>query len=66
MKKLAYIKRLVRNATQTPLESGLAPERNLFMRLCITDEAVARVRSYERLNITLPARSIEVGPGFQS
>jgi len=63
---LAYIKRLVRNATETPLEKGLALERNLFMRLCITDEAVARMRSYEGLNITSPARSIEVGPEFRS
>ena len=63
---LAYIKRLVRNATETPLEKWLALERNLFMRLCITDEAVARMRSYEGLNITSPARSIEVGPEFRS
>jgi enoyl-CoA hydratase len=63
---LASIKRLVRNAIETPLEKGLALERNLFMRLCISDEAVARMRSYDRLNITSPARSIEVGPEFQS
>ncbi len=63
---LAYIKRLVRSATEMPLERGLALERNLFMRLCITDEAVARMRSYERLNITSPSRSIEVGPEFHS
>ena len=63
---LACIKRLVRDATETPLEKGLALERNFFMRLCISDEAVARMKSYERLNITSPSRSIEVGPEFQS
>src|SRR5882762_437832 len=44
---VAYIKRLVRNATETPLAQGLALERNLFLRLCITDPALARMRSYE-------------------
>ena len=63
---LASIKRLVRDATETPLERGLALERNLFMKLCIADTAVARMQSYEKLNITSPSRSIEVGPEFQS
>src|ERR1700686_4038542 len=34
---LAYIKRLVRNATETPLAQGLALERNLFLKLCISE-----------------------------
>jgi len=42
---LAYIKRLVRSAIDTPLAEGLALERNLFMRLCVSDEALARMRS---------------------
>src|SRR6266700_2469358 len=33
---VAYIKRLVRNATETPLAQGLALERNLFLKLCIS------------------------------
>jgi enoyl-CoA hydratase len=57
---VAYIKRLVRNATETPLAQGLALERNLFLKLCISDAGLARMRSYEAANITSPARSIEV------
>jgi Enoyl-CoA hydratase/isomerase len=57
---VAYIKRLVRNATETPQAQGLAPERNLFLKLCITEPALARMRSYEEENITSPARSIMV------
>src|SRR6201981_1735708 len=44
---VACIKRLVRNATETPLAQGMAPERNLFLKLCITEPALARMRSYE-------------------
>src|SRR5467141_446418 len=57
---LAYIKRLVRNATETPLAQGLALERNLFLKLCITEPALARMRSYEEKKITSPSRSFEV------
>src|SRR6202158_3835473 len=57
---VAAIKRLVRNATDTPLALGLALERNLFLKLCISDAGLARMRSYEAANITSPARSIEV------
>jgi enoyl-CoA hydratase/carnithine racemase len=57
---VACIKRLVRNATETPLAQGLALERNLFLKLCITEPALARMRSYEEANITSPSRSIEV------
>jgi enoyl-CoA hydratase/carnithine racemase len=56
---LAYIKRLVRNATDTPLAQGLALERNLFMRLCVSEQGLARMRSYEEKKITAPSRSIE-------
>ena len=56
---LGYIKRLVRNATDTPLAQGLALERNLFMRLCVSDQALARMRSYEEKKITEASRSIE-------
>ena len=57
---VAAIKRLVRNATETPLAQGLALERNLFLKLCISDAGLARMRSYEAANVTSPARSIEV------
>jgi len=57
---VAYIKRLVRNATEMPLAQGLALERNLFLKLCISDAALERMRSYEEAHITSPARSIEV------
>jgi len=39
---LAYIKRLVRSATETPLAQGLLHERRLFMKLCISDAALSR------------------------
>jgi enoyl-CoA hydratase/carnithine racemase len=56
---LGYIKRLVRIAIDTPLAEGLALERNLFMRLCVSDQALARMRSYEAKKITDPSRSLE-------
>ena len=40
----ACIKRLVRNATETPLAQGLALERNLFLKSCITEPALARIQ----------------------
>jgi enoyl-CoA hydratase len=57
---VAYIKRLVRNATETPLAQGLALERNLFLRLCISEAGLARMRSYEEKKITSPSRGFEV------
>jgi hypothetical protein len=42
------------------LAQGLALERNLFLKLCITEPALARMRSYEEENITSPSRSIKV------
>jgi len=57
---VAYIKRLVRNATETPLSEGLALERNLFLKLCISEPTLARMRSYVDANITSPSRSIVV------
>src|ERR1700680_1676452 len=58
---VAAIKRLVRNATETPLAQGLALERNLFLKLCISDAGLARMRSYDAANITSPAPSIQAG-----
>src|SRR5881296_2742831 len=57
---LAYIKRLVRNAAETPLAQGLALERNLFLKLCVGESALARMRSYEEKRITSPSRGFEV------
>ena len=57
---LAYIKRLVRNATETPLAQGLALERNLFLKLCISEPGLERRRSYEAKKITSPSRGFEV------
>src|SRR6266446_2677998 len=57
---LASIKRLVRNAAETPLAEGLALERNLFLKLCISEPALARMRSYEEKMITQPSRSVEI------
>ena len=60
---LGYIKRLVRNATDTPLAQGLALERNLFLKLCVSDQGLARMRSYEEKKISAPSRSIEIQGG---
>jgi enoyl-CoA hydratase len=60
---LAYVKRLVRNATEMPLAQGLALERNLFLKLCVSDAGLARMRSYEERKITSPNRSFEVQGG---
>src|SRR5580765_1047906 len=57
---VAYIKRLVRNAMETPLAQGLALERNLFLKLCISEAGLARMRSYEGKKITSPSRSFEI------
>jgi len=57
---LAYIKRLVRNATETPLAQGLALERNLFLKLCVSESALTRMRSYEGKKITSPSRGFKV------
>jgi enoyl-CoA hydratase len=57
---VAGIKRLVRNATEMPLTQGLALERNLFLKLCISEPALARMRSYEGKKITSPSRGFEV------
>src|ERR1700674_1731265 len=54
---VACIKRLVRNATETPLAQGLALERNLFLKLCMTEPALERMRSYQEKNIASPSRS---------
>ena len=60
---VAYIKRLVRNATGLPLAEGLALERNLFLKLCVSEPALTRMRSYEEKKITSPSRSVEVYGG---
>ena len=55
-----YIKRLVRNATETPLAQGSALERSLFRKLCISEAGLARMCSYEEKKITSPSRSFEI------
>jgi enoyl-CoA hydratase/carnithine racemase len=53
-----YIKRLVRGAEHTPLAQGLALERNLFMKLCIGEPALERMRAYEAQRITAPSQPL--------
>jgi enoyl-CoA hydratase/carnithine racemase len=60
---LGYIKRLVRIAIDTPLAEDLELERNLFMRLCVSDQAPARVRSYEAKKITDASRYLKLKGG---
>jgi hypothetical protein len=43
-----------------PLAQGLALERNLFLKLCVSDAGLERMRSYEEKKITSPNRSFEV------
>ena len=45
---VAHCKRLVRNATATPLAEGLAVERTLFLDLLVSDEAVRRMGEMNR------------------
>ncbi len=52
---VGYIKRLVRGAIDTPLDQGLALERNLFMALCGGDEALGRMRAYEASRVKEPS-----------
>jgi hypothetical protein len=40
-----------------------ALEGNLFLKLCISESALARMRSYEEQKSTSPSRSIEVETG---
>src|SRR6185295_16617713 len=53
---LAYIKRLVRSATETPLAQGLLHERRMFMKLCISDAALSRMRAYDEQDSDSPSR----------
>jgi enoyl-CoA hydratase/carnithine racemase len=53
---LAYIKRLVRGATETPLAQGLLLERRLFMKLCLGDAALTRMRAYDEQDSASPSR----------
>jgi enoyl-CoA hydratase len=53
---LAYIKRLVRSATETPLTQGLLLERRLFMKLCEGDAALSRMRAYDEQDSASPSR----------
>ena len=55
-----YIKRLIRNAVETPLDQGLRLEHNLFMDLCGGDEAIARMRAYEKKRVTDPAQGLRL------
>ncbi len=57
---VAYAKRLVRNATEMPLADGLALERNLFFRLCVSEEGLSRMRKYDSKKITSPSRSVDI------
>lgn len=56
---VAHMQRLVPCATETPFAQGMAVDRNLFLKLCISEPALARTRSYEEQKITSPSRSIE-------
>jgi hypothetical protein len=50
-------------ASATKQPSQLTLERNLLLKLCISEPALARMRSYEEANVTSPSRSIVVDQG---
>ena len=54
------LERFAGNAAETALGQRLPLERNLFLRLCISDEALARMRSYDAKKIISPTRGFEV------
>jgi enoyl-CoA hydratase len=56
-----HIKRLVRGAMEMPLDRGLQLESNLFLDLCGSDEAMARMRKYESEGATDPAHTLGIG-----
>jgi hypothetical protein len=35
-------------------------ERNLFMDLCGSEEAIARMRAYERMHVTDPSQALTI------
>jgi enoyl-CoA hydratase len=55
---VASIKRLVRNATAMPLAEGLTLERNLFLKLAISDSALERMREYDAQKDPPPSQSM--------
>ena len=55
-----YIKRLVRGALEAPLSKGLELERNLFMDLCGSQEAIERMNTYENMRITDPSETLKI------
>jgi len=55
-----HIKRLVRGAVEAPLDKGLELERNLFMDLCGSQEAIDRMSTYENMRITDPAQTLKI------
>lgn len=55
-----HIKRLIRSALETPLDQGLQLERNLFMDLCGSGEAIARMSAYEAKRIANPSLTLKI------
>jgi enoyl-CoA hydratase/carnithine racemase len=56
---VAAIKRLVRSAVETPLDQGLQLERNLFMQLCLSEEAITRMKAYADRKVTDPSQPLQ-------
>jgi len=55
-----HIKRLVRGAAEMPLDRGLQLESNLFLDLCGSDDAIARMQKYVDQGTTDPARTLDI------
>jgi enoyl-CoA hydratase len=57
---IRHIKRLVRSALDMPLDRGLQLEYNLFLDLCGSDAAVARMKAYESKRLTDPSKTLDM------
>jgi enoyl-CoA hydratase len=50
---LAHVKRLVRQAHETPIDQGLADERTLFCELMVSPEGIARMHAMNQGQMTI-------------
>jgi len=57
---MRHIKRLVRSALETPFDRGLQLEYNLFLELCGSDEAIARMKKYESKGFADPSQTLDI------
>lgn len=59
-RSVAHIKRLVRGALEMPFDQGLQLETNLFLDLCGSDAAIARMKKYESAGPKDPSQTLDL------